>query len=132
MDFHAVRSADQVRQACRPYVDAGRVSPEGLESIVRLFNLGRARGYSFDQTGALVEYSGATMSRLFGGKYEGALDKLRDELVRQIIGRLHEVRKAVAQSVQRPFFLYAIQAPCKVIAGGRNFSTWFIVFCRAG
>ena len=70
------RSADQVRQACRPYVDAGRVSPEGLESIVRLFNLGRARGYSFDQTGALVEYSGATMSRLFGGKYEGALDKV--------------------------------------------------------
>lgn len=74
------RSADQVRQSCRPYVDAGRIPPEGLESIVRLFNLGKSRGYSFDQTGALVEYSGATMSRLFGGKYEGALDKV----VRQI------------------------------------------------
>lgn len=74
------RSADQVRQSCRPYVDGGRISQEGLESIVRLFNLGRSRGYSFDQTGALVEYSGATMSRLFGGKYEGALDKV----VRQI------------------------------------------------
>ena len=33
------RSADQVRQSCRPYVDAGRVSDEGLESIVRLFNV---------------------------------------------------------------------------------------------
>ena len=74
------RSADQVRLACRPYVDAGRIPPEGLESIVRLFNLGKSRGYSFDQTGALVDYSGATMSRLFGGKYEGALDKV----VRQV------------------------------------------------
>ena len=70
------RSADQVRQCCRAYVDSGRIAPEGLESIVRLFTLGRSRGYSFDQTGALVEYSGATMSRLFGGKYEGALDKV--------------------------------------------------------
>ena len=70
------RSADQVRQTCRAYVDAGRISDEGLESIVRLFNLGKKRGYSFDQTGALVEYSGATISRLFAGKYEGALDKV--------------------------------------------------------
>lgn len=74
------RSADQVRQACRAYVDAGRIPPEGLESIVRLFNLGRSRGYSFDRTGALVEYSGATISRLFGGKYEGDLGRV----VRQI------------------------------------------------
>jgi DNA transposition AAA+ family ATPase len=70
------RSADQVRQTCRVYVDSGRVSEEGLESIIRLFNLGKAKGYSFDQTGALVEYSGATLSRLFSGKYEGALDKV--------------------------------------------------------
>ena len=33
------RSADQVRQSCRPYVDAGRVSDEGLESIVRLLSV---------------------------------------------------------------------------------------------
>lgn len=70
------RSADQVRQSCRPYVDAGRISDEGLESIVRLFTLGKGRGYSFDQTGGLVDYSGATISRLFAGKYEGALDKV--------------------------------------------------------
>lgn len=70
------RSADQVRQTCRVYVDSGRVSEEGLESIIRLFNLGKAKGYSFDQTGALVDYSGATLSRLFAGKYEGALDKV--------------------------------------------------------
>ena len=70
------RSADQVRATCRVYVDAGRIPEEGLESIVRLFNLGKSRGYSFDQTAALVEYSGATLSRLFAGKYEGALDKV--------------------------------------------------------
>ena len=62
------RSADQVRQTCRVYVDAGRISDDGLESIIRLFNLGKAKGYSFDQTAALVEYSGATLSRLFAGK----------------------------------------------------------------
>lgn len=45
------RSADQVRLTCRVYVDSGRVSEEGLESIIRLFNLGKAKGYSFDQTG---------------------------------------------------------------------------------
>ena len=70
------RSADQVRQTCRVYADAGRVSDEGLESIVRLFALGKGRGYSFDQTGGLIDYSGATVSRLFAGKYEGALDKV--------------------------------------------------------
>ncbi len=70
------RSADQVRATCRVYVDAGRITDEGLESIIKLFNLGKQRGYSFDQTGALVEYSGATLSRLFAGKYEGALDKV--------------------------------------------------------
>jgi len=70
------RSADQVRGSCRAYVDAGRITDEGLESIIKLFNLGKQRGYSFDQTGALVEYSGATLSRLFAGKYEGALDKV--------------------------------------------------------
>ena len=70
------RSADQVRQTCRVYVDQGRLTDEGLESIVRLFTLGKGRGYSFDQTGGLVDYSGATISRLFAGKYEGALDKV--------------------------------------------------------
>ena len=70
------RSADQVRAACRPYVDQGRITDEGLEQIIRLFNVGKSHGYSFDQTGALIEYSGATMSRLFAGKYEGALDKV--------------------------------------------------------
>lgn len=74
------RSADQVRATCRVYVDAGRVSDEGLESIIRLFTLGKQRGYSFDQTGALVEYSGATLSRLFAGKYEGSLDKVVSQI----------------------------------------------------
>ena len=89
------RSADQVRQTCRAYVDAGRTTDEGLESIVRLFNLGKGRGYSFDQTGALVEYSGATISRLFAGKYEGALDKV----VAQIDGYLElEAERAKMRS----------------------------------
>lgn len=70
------RSADQVRATCRAYVDAGRITDEGLESIIKLFNLGKQRGYSFDQTGALVDYSGATLSRLFAGKYDGSLDKV--------------------------------------------------------
>lgn len=74
------RSADQVRATCRAYVDAGRITDEGLESIIKLFNLGKQRGYSFDQTGALVEYSGATLSRLFAGKYEGALDKVVSQI----------------------------------------------------
>lgn len=74
------RSADQVRATCRVYVDAGRITDEGLESIIKLFNLGKQRGYSFDQTGALVEYSGATLSRLFAGKYEGALDKVVSQI----------------------------------------------------
>lgn len=70
------RSSDQVRATCQIYVDSGRISDEGLESIIRLFNHGKAKGYSFDQTAALVEYSGATLSRLFAGKYDGALDKV--------------------------------------------------------
>lgn len=70
------RSADQVRASMRMYLDAGRISDEGLESLIRLFNLGKARGYSFDQTGELVSYSGATMSRLFAGKYDGNLEKV--------------------------------------------------------
>ena len=74
------RSADQVRQTCRVYVDQGRLTDEGLESIVRLFTLGKGRGYSFDQTGGLVDYSGATISRLFAGKYEGALDKVVSQI----------------------------------------------------
>lgn len=70
------RSADQVRAAMRIYADDGRITDEGLESLVRLFALGKARGLSFDQTGRLVSYSGATMSRLFAGKYEGAMEKV--------------------------------------------------------
>jgi DNA transposition AAA+ family ATPase len=70
------RSADVVRSTCRIYVDQGRITEEGLESIMRLFNLGKAKGYSFDQTGKLVDYSGATLSRLFAGKYDGAIDKV--------------------------------------------------------
>ena len=74
------RSADQVRATCRVYVEAGRISEDGLESILRLFNHGKAKGYSFDQTAALVDYSGATLSRLFAGKYEGALDKVVQQI----------------------------------------------------
>lgn len=74
------RSADQVRGSMRVYLDDGRISDEGVESLIRLFNIGKSRGYSFDQTGALVEYSGATMSRLFAGKYDGNLEKV----VRQV------------------------------------------------
>ena len=67
------RSADQVRQSMQAYVDDGRIAAEGLESLVRLFNYGKAKGLSFDQVGKLVDYSGATISRLFAGKYEGAM-----------------------------------------------------------
>ena len=74
------RSADQVRASMRVYLDAGRITDEGVESLIRLFNMGKSRGYSFDQTGALVEYSGATMSRLFAGKYEGNLEKVVEQV----------------------------------------------------
>lgn len=74
------RSADLVRQTCRIYVDTGRLDEAGLESILRLFNLGKKKGYSFDQTAALVDYSGATLSRLFAGKYDGALEKVVEKI----------------------------------------------------
>ena len=74
------RSADQVRASMRVYLDSGRITDEGVESLVRLFNVGKTRGYSFDQTGALVDYSGATMSRLFAGKYEGNLEKVVEQV----------------------------------------------------
>ena len=67
------RSADQVRAAMKAYVIDGRITDEGLESLVKLFNLGKSRGWSFDQVGKAVDYSGATVSRLFAGKYEGAM-----------------------------------------------------------
>ena len=67
------RSADQVRAAMKAYVIDGRITDEGLESLVKLFNLGKSRGWSFDQVGKSVDYSGATVSRLFAGKYEGAM-----------------------------------------------------------
>jgi len=67
------RSADQVRQSCRAYVDGGKTGEEGVELVVKLFALGKARGYSAGQTGALIGYSGTTISRLFNGKYEGAV-----------------------------------------------------------
>lgn len=70
------RSADQVRAAMRIYAQDGRVTEEGLESFVRLFTLGKERGLSFEQTGRLIDYSGSTLSRIFAGKYTGALEEV--------------------------------------------------------
>lgn len=70
------KSTDLVRQAMNRYVDDGRITAEQLEVFVRLFQLGKGRGYSFDDTGKLVDYSGATMSRLFSGQYDGNLEKV--------------------------------------------------------
>lgn len=70
------RSADQVRASMRAYVEAGRITEEGLESLVRFFWIGKQKNLAFDGVGALVDYSGATISRLFAGKYEGAMDKV--------------------------------------------------------
>lgn len=67
------RSADRVRQAMRAYVDAGAIEETGLESLVRIFACGKARNLSFDAVGKLIGYSGATMSRIFAGKYSGAI-----------------------------------------------------------
>ena len=68
------RSADRVRVAMRAYVDAGTIDENGLESLVRLFGHGKARNLSFDAVGKLIDYSGSTMSRIFAGKYTGAMD----------------------------------------------------------
>ena len=73
------RSADQVRAAMRVYVDAGRIDDEGLETFMRLFILGKQRGYDFDHTGKLVNYSGSTLSRLFAGKYDGNLQQVAEQ-----------------------------------------------------
>ena len=70
------KSTDLVRQAMNRYVDDGRITAEQLEVFVRLFQLGKGRGYNFDDTGKLVDYSGATMSRLFSGQYDGNLEKV--------------------------------------------------------
>jgi len=74
------RSADQVRGAMRAYVDQGRITEEGLESLVRFFNHGKSRNLAFDAVGELVDYSGATVSRLFSGKYEGAMEKVVEKI----------------------------------------------------
>ncbi len=74
------RSADNVRTAMKVYVQDGRITDEGLESFVRLFNLGKTRSLSFEQTGKLIDYSGATLSRIFAGKYEGALEKVVEKI----------------------------------------------------
>ena len=73
------RSADQVRAAMRVYVDSGRIDEEGLETFMRLFVLGKQRGYDFDRTAKLVEYSGTTLSRLFAGKYDGNLQQVVEQ-----------------------------------------------------
>ena len=70
------KSTDLVRQAMNRYVDDGRITAEQLETFVRLFQLGKSRGYNFDETGKIVDYSGATMSRLFSGQYDGNLEKV--------------------------------------------------------
>lgn len=74
------RSADSVRASMRTYVDSGRIREEGLETLVRLFTLGKQRGLSFAGVGELVEYSGSTVSRIFAGKYEGAMDQVVDKI----------------------------------------------------
>jgi len=74
------RSADQVRASMRTYVDTGKITEEGLETLVRFFNLGKRKGLSFEQTGRLVDYSGATVSRLFAGKYEGSLEAVVEKI----------------------------------------------------
>lgn len=67
------RSTDQVAQAMRIYVDSGRISSDDHATLVWFFHHCKTeRGYtSFDDFGKLIEYSGSTVSRLFGGKYVG-------------------------------------------------------------
>ena len=74
------RSADQVRAAVRSYVADGRITDEGLEVLVKFFTSGKGRGLSFDQVGKLVDYSGATISRLFAGKYEGSMSTVVEKI----------------------------------------------------
>lgn len=71
-----LRSADIVRQDMRIYLDQGRIDDAGMETLVKFFTLGKERGYNFKQLGDLAKYSDAVMSRLYAGKYEGALDKV--------------------------------------------------------
>ena len=73
------RSADQVRASMRVYVDSGRIDDEGLETFMRLFLLGKQRGYDYGQTAKMVDYSGSTLSRLFAGKYDGNLQQVVEQ-----------------------------------------------------
>ena len=90
------RSTDQVRASMRAYVDDGRITDEQLESIVRFFVQGKQRNLSFDGIARLIDYSGSTVSRLFAGKYEGALDDVVEGAVGRE-GRRHQPDRIVVR-----------------------------------
>lgn len=67
------RSLDQVSRDVDAYVDSGVMSPEDKGLVEWLFLHGKQKGLSFDAVGKQIGYSAATVSRLFAGKYEGAV-----------------------------------------------------------
>lgn len=74
------RSSDQIRAAMRIYVTDGRITEEGLESLVRIFLHGKSRQLSFEQTAKLFNYSGSTLSRVFAGKYSGDMEEVIEKV----------------------------------------------------
>lgn len=72
------RSTDQVAREMRAYVESGDIGPEDHAQLVWLFHHGKVEKQlkSFDDVGKLIGYKGATISRLFAGKYEGNLQNV--------------------------------------------------------
>lgn len=69
----SLKSADIVRQDINIYLDKGLVDADGLEALMKLFDIGKERKYSWDELGDMINYSSTTMSRLYAGKYDGSL-----------------------------------------------------------
>ena len=75
------RSTDQVSRDMMAYVRDGAISEEDHAQLVWLFAYGKTHGVtSYEAVGKLVGYNGATVSRLFAGKYEGSLANVLDSV----------------------------------------------------
>lgn len=72
------RSTDLVSRDMMVYVDSGTISEEDHALLVWLFVHGKERNLSFEGVSKLINYSNATISRLFSGKYTGSMDGVID------------------------------------------------------
>lgn len=72
------RSSDQVARTMQIYVEDDRCTQEEHGLLLWLFLHGKKRALSYDGIGKLINYSGATVSRIFAGKYEGNMSAVID------------------------------------------------------